>query len=137
VTVYLDTSSLVKLYVDEPDADDVQRIVAEADVVATSVLAYAEARAAFARKRREKLVTPAESRAALRQLDADWPRFFVILLGDELAQAAGRLADAHGIRGCDAVHLAAFETLLAQCEDEDVRFSCADDRLSRAARSLG
>jgi predicted nucleic acid-binding protein len=137
VTVYLDTSSLVKLYVDEPDADDVQRIVGEADVVATSILAYAEARAAFARKRREKLMRPAEGRAAVRQLDADWPRFFVILLGDELGQAAGRLADAHGIRGCDAVHLAAFETLLAQCDDEDVRFSCADDRLSRAARSLG
>ena len=137
MTVYLDTSSLVKLYVDEPDADVVQRIVGEADVVATSILAYAEARAAFARKRREKLMTPAEGRAALRQLDADWPRFFVILLGDELGQAAGRLADAHAIRGCDAVHLAAFETLLVQCEDEDVRFSCADDRLSRAARSLG
>ena len=51
MTVYLDTSSLVKLYVDEPDADDVQRIVGEADVVATSVLAYPEARAAFARRR--------------------------------------------------------------------------------------
>jgi uncharacterized protein with PIN domain len=39
VTVDLDTSSLVKLYVDEPHADDVQRIVSDADVVATSVLA--------------------------------------------------------------------------------------------------
>jgi hypothetical protein len=88
VTVYLDTSSLVKLYVDEPDADDVQRIVGEADVVATSILAYAEARAAFARKRREKLMTPAEGRAAIRQLDLDWPQFFVILFGDELGHAA-------------------------------------------------
>ena len=35
MTLYLDTSSLVKLYVDEPDADDVQRVVGEADVVAT------------------------------------------------------------------------------------------------------
>lgn len=137
MTLYLDTSSLVKLYVDEPDADDVQRVVGEADVVATSVLAYAEARAAFARRRREKLMTPAESRAALRQLDADWPRYIVILLGDELGQAAGRLADVHGIRGCDAVHLAAFENLLAQCDDDDVRFSSGDDRLSRAARALG
>ena len=137
MTVYLDTSSLVKLYVDEPDAEDVQRLVGDANVVATSVLAYAEARAAFARRRREKLMTPAESRATLRQLDADWPRFFVILLGDELGQAAGRLADVHGIRGCDAVHLAAFASLLTQCEDDDVRFSCADDRLTRAARALG
>ena len=96
MTVYLDTSNLVKLYVDEPDADEVQQSVAEADVVATSVLAYAEARAAFARRRREKLMTPTEARAALQQLDADWPRFLVIVLGDELARAAGRLADVHG-----------------------------------------
>ena len=137
MTVYLDTSSLVKLYVDEPDADDVLRIVGDADVVATSVLAYAEARAAFARRRREKLMTSAESRAAIRQLDADWPRFVVILLGDELSLAAGRLADAHGIRGCDAVHLASFEDLLTRCDDGAVQFSCADDRLSRAARALG
>jgi predicted nucleic acid-binding protein len=141
MTVYLDTSNLVKLYVDEPDAaptsNEVQQSVAEADVVATSVLAYAEARAAFARRRREKLMTPTEARSALRQLDADWPRFLVIVLGDELARGAGRLADVHGVRGCDAVHLASFEALLTRCDDENVRFSCADDRLSRAARSLG
>jgi predicted nucleic acid-binding protein len=146
MTVYLDTSNLVKLYVEEPDSDDVLRIVGEADVVATSVLAYAEARAAFARRRREKLMTPTEARSALRQLDADWPRFLVIVLGDELARAAGRLADVHGVRGCDAVHLASFEALLTRTHgehaehgehDQDLRFSCADDRLSRAARSLG
>ena len=140
MTVYLDTSNLVKLYVDEPDAaptsKEVQQSVAEADVVATSVLAYAEARAAFARRRREKLMTPTEARAALQQLDADWPRFLVIVLGDELARAAGRLADVHGVRGCDAVHLASFEELVTRCDDENVQFSCADDRLSRAARSL-
>jgi uncharacterized protein len=137
MTVYLDTSSLVKLYVDEPDADDVLRIVGDADVVATSVLAYAEARAAFARRRRERLMTPAECRSAIRQLDADWSRFVVILLGDELGRTAGQLADVHGIRGCDALHLASFEELLRRCDDEDVRFSCADDRLARAARALG
>ena len=78
MTVYLDTSNLVKLYVDEPDAaptsNEVQQSVAKADVVATSVLAYAEARAAFARRRRERLMTPTEARSALQQLDADWPR---------------------------------------------------------------
>ena len=137
MTVYLDTSNLVKLYVDEPDAGELQQSVAEADVVATSVLAYAEARAAFARRRREKLMTAAEARSAVKQLDEDWPRFVVIVLGDELGRAAGRLADVHGVRGCDAVHLASFEALVACCDDADVRFSCADDRLSRAARSLG
>lgn len=137
MTVYLDTSSLVKLYVNEPDADAVQHLVDRADVVVTSVLAYPESRATFARRRREKLMTTAELAAVVRQLDADWPRFVAIALDDELARSAGRLAHEHGVRGCDAVHLASFADLLASCEDPDIRFSCADARLVKAATSLG
>ena len=137
MTVYLDTSSLVKLYVEEPDSSDVQALVGQAEVVVTSVLAYPEARATFARRRRERLMTAAETKAAIRQLDADWPRLVAIVCDDGLAREAGRLADKHAVRGADAVHLASFEALLAQCDDEDVRFSCADARLTRAARALG
>jgi uncharacterized protein with PIN domain len=137
VTLYLDTSNLVKLYIDEPGAIEVQQEVDDADVVVTSALAYPETRATFARRRRERLMTVAESRKVLKQFDADWKRFFVLAFTDELALAAGQLADAHGIRGADAVHLASFETLLANCDDDDVRFSCADGRLTKAARVLG
>ncbi len=63
-------------------------------------------------------------------------RTLVIPLNDDVALAAGRLADRQALRGGDAVHLASFETLLARCDDDDVRFSCADDRLTRAARRL-
>lgn len=127
----------MKLYVEEPDSDDVQGLVAQADVVATSVLAYPETRATFARRRRERLMTAAEAKAALRQFDADWPRLLVILLTEEIARSAGDLASKHGIRGADAVHLASFEALLNNCDDDDVRFSCADVRLAKAARTLG
>lgn len=136
MTVYLDTSDLVKLYVDEPGSADVQALVEQADVVATSVLAYPEARATFGRRRRERLMTPSEARAAVRQLDADWPHFMAIVCDGDLARAAGRLADGHGIRGADAVHLASFEALLARSDDEELRFSSADDRLTKAARTL-
>jgi uncharacterized protein with PIN domain len=137
MTVYLDTSHLVKLYLDEPGAADVKAVIAEADVVVTSVLTYPEARATIARRRRERLMTAAECQRALRQLDADWSRVVVMVLDDELGRAAGHLAETHAIRGGDAVHLAAFERLLSQTEHEDVRFSCADERLLRAARRLG
>jgi predicted nucleic acid-binding protein len=137
VTVYLDTSNLVKLYVNEPDSEAIAQLVELADVVVTSTLAYAEARATFARRRRERHLTSAESAAAVRQLDEDWGRFVVIPFGEDLAVSAGRIADRHGLRGCDAVHLASFEDLLARSDDDDIRFSCADDRLVRAAKSLG
>lgn len=137
MTLYLDTSSLVKLYVAEPGSDDIHRLVAGADAVVTSVVAYAEARAAFARRRREKLMTTAEAATVVRHLDTDWPRFVRLPVDDELAQAAGRLAAAQALRGYDAIHLASFARLLEHCGDDDVRFSCADARLERAARALG
>lgn len=137
MTLYLDTSSLVKLYLDEPGADEVTRLVADAAVVVTSTLAYPEARATMARRRRERLMTPREHIEAVHQLDLDWPRFVSLPFDNDLALAAGRLADIHGLRGGDAVHLASFEAVLAAAGDDEVRFSCADDRLTRAARSLG
>jgi len=64
VTLYLDTSSLVKLYVAEAGSDVVRQLVAEAAVVATCVVAYAETRAALARLRRERVLTAAEFASA-------------------------------------------------------------------------
>ena len=137
MTAYLDTSSLVKLYIDEPGSDDVARLVEAADIVVTSVLAYPEARATFARRRREGLLKPTEYTAVVAQFEADWPRFVAIGLDGALARAAGALADKHRLRGGDAAHLAALELVLGGAGPDDVHFSCADDRLSKAAKSLG
>jgi predicted nucleic acid-binding protein len=135
VTLYLDTSNLVKLYVEEAGSDDVARLVERADVVATSALAYPEARATLNRRRRERLMTAAQAKNAIAQLDADWPRFVVIPLDEPAARSAGQLTDTHFLRGADAVHLSAFERLVRHAEDQ-VEFSCADDRLTKAARHL-
>lgn len=137
MTVYLDTSNLAKLYIAEPGADEVAGLVRDADVVATSVLAYPEMRGMLARRRREGLLTAKEHAAVVAQLDADWPRFLAVGFTPDLAVAAGRLADTHRLRGGDAAHLASFELLLASAGNDDVTFSCADDGLTKAARSLG
>jgi predicted nucleic acid-binding protein len=137
VILYLDTSNLVKLYLDEAESTRIQQLVANADAVATSVLAYAEARAVFARRRRERLMTAAEYRSVIRQFDEDWSGFLVISLDAEVGSAAGRLADRHDLRGADAVHLASFQALLARSRDGEVEFSCSDAALVRAARKLG
>jgi predicted nucleic acid-binding protein len=137
VTVYLDTSSLVKLYVVEPDSAKVQDLVNTATAIVTSIISYAEARATFARLLRKGIINRAQSQQAARQLDVDWSRFIVMELRRDLGHSAGRLADVLALSGADAVHLASFEALISRCDDDDVKFSCADDRLVRAARSLG
>jgi len=72
VILYLDTSALVKLYVEEEGSEDVDTAVRNASRVATSAVAYPEARATFARLERDEYITPQEHRTAVGDLDADW-----------------------------------------------------------------
>jgi predicted nucleic acid-binding protein len=136
VILYLDTSSLVKIYVPEIETASVQRFVDAAEVVASSSLAYVEARAAFARKRRERDLSARDYRDLVQDFDHDWERYLIVDISDALVKFAGRLAEKHALRGYDAVHLASAVTVRKE-GDRPVSFSCFDARLLRAARREG
>ena len=133
MTLYLDTSSLVKLYVAEKGSDDVWELVTGADIVATSAIAYPEARAALARRRRERVLTASVFAQAKRAFDTDWPRYLAIDVTSALCQRAGDLAERHRLRGYDSVHLASFLEVVGRADE--VMFSSFDEDLNRVARS--
>lgn len=137
MTVYFDSSVLAKLYLDEPDSEEVEARAQAATLIATSSIAYAEVCAAFARCRRDGGLSDLEYRRVLRQFDADWSAFLTVDVSDALVRSAGALAGQHGLRGADAIQLASFERLLASTEGDEIEFLSADDRLSGAARNLG
>lgn len=130
--LYLDTSALVKLYVEEESSDLVRRCVASAEDSLTSIVSYAEARAALARARRERVLTPAAFRGAVDRLDEDWPSLSVVNTSEALVHRAGALAEQYALRGFDAIHLAS--ALEATREPDDGTFGCFDARLMVAAR---
>jgi predicted nucleic acid-binding protein len=136
VTLYLDTSSLVKLYVQEAGSDDVRELADQAAVVATSTVAYPEARTALARLRREGELTAATFGAAKREFESDWPSYFTIDVSAALAREAGELAERYALRGFDAVHLATFAEVTRRAGSAETRFSSFDDRLNKAARDV-
>lgn len=132
MVVYFDTSALVKLYVlEESGRELVREALKEATRVATSTVAYAEARAGLSRNRREGVFTEEQHRRAVSDLDADWPAYSRLAVSDEVARRAGVLAERHALRGFDAIHLASASRFAE--EFEDLRFLAFDDRLSRAA----
>jgi predicted nucleic acid-binding protein len=137
VTLYLDSSVIVKLYIDEPNSEAIAARVQSATQIATSTIAYAEVRATFARRKREGLLSSQELATVCRRFDADWASFSTVNADEILVRTAGALSDSHALRGGDAIHLASFERLLAGADDDGVEFLCADDRLSDAARNLG
>ena len=90
MTLYLDTSSLVKLYIAEPGSELVRELVDHAVVVATSAIAYPETRAALARRRREGVLTSAVFAMAKRMFERDWPKCLAVDASASICRAAGK-----------------------------------------------
>jgi predicted nucleic acid-binding protein len=133
--VYLDTSSLIKLYVDEDGTPQIRRLVEAAEVVATSVVAYPEARSALARLRREGCLTETEHNTARNELDRDWQLFLALDVSELVWRGAGDLAERRALRGFDSLHLASYLSLAAERSSAQVEFSSFDEKLNRAARA--
>jgi predicted nucleic acid-binding protein len=133
VTLYLDTSSLIKLYVTESGSDVVRRLVDEATVVSTSLVAYAEMRAALARLRREGELTASRFTSARREFEGQWSAYLTVEVTDALCRAAGDFAERYRLRGFDSVHLASFAEVAGRAGISETRFSSFDDRLNEAA----
>lgn len=134
--LYLDTSSLVKLYVEEAGADDVHLLVDQASVVATSVIAYPETRSSFARLYREGGVTANEYDTMKADLDRDLENFLTLGVTENIWRYAGELTETYALRGFDSLHLASCVALASLDLSQTVQFSSFDDRLNDAARHV-
>ena len=131
--LYVDTSALVKLYVEEPLSQELSYAVDEAEAVATSLLAYTEAMAAFARARREVRLSPQEYRRVVDAFEEDWSRYITVEVTDRLVKTAGHLAASRALRGYDALHLASALSLRERVPSS-MMFVAFDRALSIAAK---
>jgi uncharacterized protein len=129
----LDTSALVTLYVEEAGSQAVRSWLDDADVVATSILAYVEACAAFARRRRERKIQPYAMARIFRDLEADWTRYVILEVNDPLIHRAARLVETHALRASDSIHLAS-ALLFAEKLADQTSFATWDERLALAAK---
>lgn len=136
VNVYLDTSALVKLYVEEDGSPAVRDVLQRATVAATSALAYVEARAALARRRREGGLAASEYRRVIRSFEDDWVHYQRVSVTDRLIREAAETAESFKLRAYDAVHLVSALTVASRLEAMVV-FACWDAGLSEAARRAG
>jgi uncharacterized protein len=136
VILYVDASALVKLYVPEPESGAVQQLVESAEIAAISLVAYAEARAALARKRRERAVDLKDYRRIIKEFNDDWDNYFIVDVTEPLVRRAGQLAEKHGLRGYDAIQLSS-ALLMHEESRQVVSFCCFDERLLRAGRREG
>lgn len=131
--VYFDTSALIKLLIDEQGSDRAVELWQRADIVVAAQLLYVEVRAALAAAHRGTRLDDRgldQARAGLKALQAE---LRLISLDQALARVAGELAEQHGLRGYDAVHLASALAINA----DNVLLATWDHHLSAAAIATG
>jgi len=134
--LYLDTSALVKAYVAEAHSRRVVQGMRSATTSASHLIAYIEARAAFARLQREHILDETQWQSVKDEFIADWQNYLQIGTTQALLLRAGELAEAFALRAYDSVHLAAAQCLYEE-SPETVVFACYDGKLNRAAEVLG
>jgi hypothetical protein len=120
--VYVDSSAIVKLVVEEPDSEALRRYLNLAGPLASSILAIVEVSRAVARNAPD---ARPEMSAALDAL--------VVVGFDARIAARAAAIGPPSLRTLDAIHLA---TAL-ELGDELTAFVCYDERLSAAALDLG
>lgn len=134
---YLDSSAMVKLYVEENGSDLAKKCVQDSLLVATSKVAYAEVMAAFARAWREEILGQREYKDAVANFKEDWPEFFALDVSNAVLQRVDDVIDRYNLRGFDALHLASALVLSRRNEGEEIWAACWDSRLWDSFRQEG
>lgn len=134
--MYIDTSALVKLYVEEPDSEACEAIVAEESLVSSRLL-YCEFRAALFGKISRGKLSPEIASKVWSEFERHIVdrRIHLVPLNDILVQDAARLLnDLHPnmpLRTLDALHLVTFMSVDAG------PILTKDRRMTQAAMQLG
>ncbi len=130
---YFDTSAIIPLIINEPSSDRCNRVWNESSRVVSVRLLYPEVRAALAKAERMGRLSATQRAAAFVELETIITEVDHVEVTEALAHRAGELAQAHGLRGYDAVHLAAASAVA----DSDVVLVTGDADMANAANSIG
>jgi predicted nucleic acid-binding protein len=125
---YVDSSALLKRYVDEPDSALAERLLLSDRVMVTSWLTLIEVRRNLAR-----LLSGAALRDAKDQFVTDLDAFALVAIDETVCRAAAQIGEQLAVRSLDAIHLASAQRLAIP----SLSFVTFDLRQAQAARSLG
>lgn len=135
--VYLDRDGLLRLYLRDDGRRDVQKVIREAQAVATTAIGYPWLRAWLAAACREQQISATALRAIVARLDLDWTHLVRVPATDAVLRSAADLAERWALGGRLAVELASALVVRHYQENDELSFVAFDRRLIYAAREEG
>jgi predicted nucleic acid-binding protein len=134
---FLDTSALVKLYVQEPGTDRLLSLISDPSENRFAVLAISvvEVRSAIRRRQRSGDIEASIANEILEIVQSHMEtRFIRQAINDTVIDTALEMIDRYALRAYDAVQLAGC-LVLCTITSGALTFVCSDHRLLEAARS--
>lgn len=128
MSLYVDTSALLKRYVDEPESSSCEELLLADPTWITGRHTLVETRRNLSRLLRDRPLA-----IAREYFERDWARMHIVALDTRTCELAATIAETLGARSLDALHLAAATRVGAS----GVVFLTYDLRQAQAARALG
>ncbi len=128
MTTYVDSSALLKRYVEEVGSDMAEEYLSADPTLTTSWVTAVEVRRNLAR-----LLGGSDLINAQAQFSVDLDALAMISVTEDIATAAGDIGETLGVRSLDAIHLASAQRLRI----DGLVFLTFDLRQAQAARSMG
>lgn len=132
--LYLGTSSLVKLYVEEEYSDVVRGWVRDAEIVATCRVAYTEIISALEIKFKQNDISKSEYELIVKRFSQDWLDLAIV---DFDEREAGLFVKKYGLKRFNAIHLSAAMLIKKVQNGISLAFSSMDEKLCKAAAAEG
>ena len=130
--IYLDSSALVKRYLEEDGSDKVQSLLSEEDIIFVSRLAYPESLSAITRRHRTRDISDESFKRIKEQFKSDWDSLTIVEIHSETLQFIDAIIDRYALKGADSVHLSSALWLKRVIKSE-VTFVASDGALLLAA----
>jgi len=128
VSLYVDSSALLKRYIDEPDSEAAEALLRSDPSLLTARHTIVEVRRNLAR-----LLDETDAAAARSAFTQDLRVFSIVELDEVTCETAAAIAEMTRVRTLDALHLAAAQRVGGSA----VPFLTFDLRQAQAARTLG
>lgn len=135
MTVFADSSALVKRYADEEHSDAVR----ELEILVVSALARVEVPAAIWKKCRMSQLSEPDAKVLIEAFESDYlggRALFPVRVSEDILELATEVLAVHDLRAYDAVQLAT----AIRARDADPAcstFACFDGKLTTAASRAG
>ena len=136
MTIYYDSSALLKIYIEEEYSDSIRHFISKHQFNSISTLSFVEIHSVFSRLFNNSQISQDELSFLKASFNNDFKIFQQIPIDNRILKRAAELTYLTNLRTLDSIHLATI-VYLKSSSNEELLFACFDKQLIESAISRG